>query len=479
MFVKTRFIRPVKFITLACVCMLLFSAVTFADQSDYNKKVLAPTFVLFDLDDPETYIYCKKPDLKIMPASTTKIMTCILALEHCPDLNVIVSVPDNAVKLKSTNTLMGLKRGEQLPLIDLLYGMMLPSGNDAAIAVATHVSGSVAEFAELMNAKAQELGMTNSHFMNASGVYNGQHYSTAADMGKLAAYAMKNEMFRKIVSTAEYDVPANDVRTTALHLVNTNRLVSDPKNSEFYYEYAIGCKTGSTEKGGKCLVAAAEKNGITLIALFMGVKDGGDKSTRIRRCFSDAKMLFEAAFNNLYSAITPSDIGLSDYSVETKITNATKRNRETGVVSCLVDFEPSEVTLKNDAIETIRQNPSFIRTKVDWDEDSLVAPIEKGRKLGTVTVSYLGKTLFTSSLTADRSVEAYDPAEDITPSPVPTFTPSPSPTPAPREESTETVEEFGRLPVLYIYFAVIVFVSLVLSIVLYSSTGINKKRRMK
>lgn len=115
----------------------------------------------------------------------------------------------------------------------MLYGLMLPSGNDAAIALAYHVAGDVEQFAELMNAKAAELGMTETHFVNASGVYKGQHYSTARDMARLAAYAMQNETFREIVKTAEYTVPANEVRKNELHLVNTNRLVSDPKDSKF------------------------------------------------------------------------------------------------------------------------------------------------------------------------------------------------------------------------------------------------------
>lgn len=435
-----------------------------ADQSDMNKKVLAPTFVVFDLERPDNYIYAKKPDMKIMPASTTKIMTCILALESCPDLNVIVPVPDTAVKLKSTNTLMGLKRGESLPLIDLLYGMMLPSGNDAAITVATFISGSVDQFAELMNQKATELKMENTHFTNASGVYNGQHYSTARDMGKLAAYALKNPMFRKIVSTAEYDVPGNEFRKNALHLVNTNRLVSDPNTSDFYYEYAIGCKTGSTEKGGKCLVAAAEKDGVTLVAVLLGVKDGGDKSTRIRRCFSDAKMMFKNIYDTMYHNYSTEELGIQAFEEDQLIKNATKLNNETGLLKCKSDFsEVSPIYISNEKAALIQNNSQFLQKKTEWFSELLNAPVSEGAVLGQTTFSYLDTVLYTIPLKATRSVKEYTSAEDITPSPAPT--PEVTPTPIPSFTPEPVIESSGNV----IKYAVFVFtlITLILIVLLY------------
>lgn len=412
---------------LLVLFLYLIAFSVYADESDMNRKVLAPTFIVVDADDPEHFIYAKKPDMKIMPASTTKIMTCILALEQCPDLSAIVPVPDTAVRLKSTNTLMGLKRGEALPLIDLLYGMMLPSGNDAAIAVATYISGSVEQFAELMNAKAAELGMENTHFTNASGVYNGKHYSTARDMLKLAVYALKNEMFRTIVSTAEYIVPGNDVRKSPLHLVNTNRLVSDPKSSDFYYEYAIGCKTGSTEKGGKCLVAAAEKDGVTLVAVLLGVKDGGDKSTRIRRCFSDSKMMFQTIYETMYREVSPADIGIGMISETVQVGNATKKNGETGALVCEADETGASKVLSEKKILEIKENPNGVTTQYQWNTDKLAAPIENGSIVGNVKISYQGVELFELPLSATRTVEAYSPEEDITPTPFMTATPELSP----------------------------------------------------
>lgn len=319
---------------------------------------------------------------------------------------------------------MGLKNGEALPLRDMLYGLMLPSGNDAAIALAYHVAGDVEQFAELMNAKAAELGMTETHFVNASGVYKGQHYSTARDMARLAAYAMQNETFREIVKTAEYTVPANEVRKNELHLVNTNRLVSDPKDSKFFYEYAVGIKTGSTAKGGKCLVAAAEKDGVTLIAVLLGVIEGGDRSTRIRRCFSDAKMLFENIYETLYTPVTPETLGLDLYEQQISVENSRLTDPEGGKLTLSVRFDPdAQCLLRADTVEAIRSDPAQLTVETDFASESVTAPVQAGDVLGTVTFHYRGKLLYTGELTASRSVEAYDPADAATP--VPSETPQP------------------------------------------------------
>lgn len=306
----------------------------------------------------------------------------------------------------------------------MLYGLMLPSGNDAAIALAYHVAGDVEQFAELMNAKAAELGMTETHFVNASGVYKGQHYSTARDMARLAAYAMQNETFREIVKTAEYTVPANEVRKNELHLVNTNRLVSDPKDSKFFYEYAVGIKTGSTAKGGKCLVAAAEKDGVTLIAVLLGVIEGGDRSTRIRRCFSDAKMLFENIYETLYTPVTPETLGLDLYEQQISVENSRLTDPEGGKLTLSVRFDPdAQCLLRADTVEAIRSDPAQLTVETDFASESVTAPVQAGDVLGTVTFHYRGKLLYTGELTASRSVEAYDPADAATP--VPSETPQP------------------------------------------------------
>lgn len=146
-----------------------------------ERTVFARGCVLIDASDPETPLYAKNPDAPIIPASTAKIMTCILAIEMAGDLNAAVVVPDEAARLGGSNSRMGLVRGESLPMRDLLYGLMLVSVNDAALAIACHLAGSAEDFAALMNGKAAALGMEDTRFAAPSGVYRSGYTSTAHD----------------------------------------------------------------------------------------------------------------------------------------------------------------------------------------------------------------------------------------------------------------------------------------------------------
>jgi D-alanyl-D-alanine carboxypeptidase len=203
-----------------------------------------------------------------------KIMTCILTLEHVEDLSETTVVTKQAANLKDSNSLMGMFYGETLTIDQLLHGLMLVSGNDAALMLANYIAGSVADYTDMANAKAAELGMTNTHFLNASGAYRSGQYSTARDMATLMSYALKNERFRELISTVKYSIEPNDVRKRADELENSNRLISDdPETSDVYCPLAIGGKTGSTVNGGKCLVAAGALDGARVIVVLIGADD--------------------------------------------------------------------------------------------------------------------------------------------------------------------------------------------------------------
>jgi D-alanyl-D-alanine carboxypeptidase (penicillin-binding protein 5/6) len=187
-------------------------------------------------------------------ASTTKIMTAILALEKAkPD--EIVTVSANASSQEGSS--IYLKTGEQISMENLVYGMMLNSGNDAACAVAEHIGGTSDEFALMMSEKAKEIGAKNTSFKNANGLDAAGHYSTAYDMAIISAYGLKNENFKNIVSTKNAQI---DNGETITYLKNHNKLL-------WNYDGCIGVKTGYTKKTGRCLVSAAEKDGVTLIAV--------------------------------------------------------------------------------------------------------------------------------------------------------------------------------------------------------------------
>lgn len=228
----------------------------------------ATSAILMDADSGRV-LYQQNADKQMLIASTTKIMTALVAIRE-GTLSDTVTVKREAALTEGSS--MYLKEGEQLTLETLLYGLMLCSGNDAAVAVADHVGGSQEGFAQLMNETAQELGMTNTSFANPNGLDHEKHYSTARDMAVLACAAMKNETLVRIVSTRTITIGG---RT----MTNHNKLLS-------YMDGCIGLKTGYTKAAGRTLVSCAEKNGQRLIAVTL--QDGND--------WADHQALYEYGF---------------------------------------------------------------------------------------------------------------------------------------------------------------------------------------
>lgn len=233
--------------------------------------------------DSGRVLYEKNADEHMLIASTTKIMTAIVVLEHC-ELDDLVEVDSRSAGIEGSS--MYLKAGESYTVEDLLYGLLLVSGNDAASALALHVADSMEEFAELMNAKAAELGMTESSFKNAHGLDEEGHYSTARDMAKLAAYCMGNEDFARIAGTVSHTVGEQT-------LVNHNRLLRE-------YDGCLGLKTGYTMAAGRTLVTCAERDGTRYVCVTLNDPDDWD----------DHKALYDWAFAN-YSFAEVIPAGLS------------------------------------------------------------------------------------------------------------------------------------------------------------------------
>ena len=210
-------------------------------------------------------LYSKDPDTKRYPASTTKILTCLIALENC-SLNETVTYSLNAVTLEEGSSSIDAVEGEQMSMKDCLYGLMLPSGNDCAIAIAEHIAGSVENFAEMMNERAEELGCTGSHFVNPNGLYDSDHYTTASDLCKIAQAAFNNSAFVEIVSHATYTIEATNMSESRV-LENTNYMIV--QNSSYYNDTVVGGKTGYLAEAGRCLVTMAKSNGMTVITVCM------------------------------------------------------------------------------------------------------------------------------------------------------------------------------------------------------------------
>ncbi len=226
-----------------------------------EPSVSAKSAVLIEAGSGEV-IFLKNADIRMSMASTTKIMTALVALENA-DISKLVSVSPLAVGVEGSSVY--LYPNERLTLEDLLYALLLESANDAAAAIAIEVGGSIEGFAELMNKKALELGLVDTHFDNPHGLDSETHYTTARELALIAREAMANEQFKTIASTYKRTIPLNETEGVRL-LLNHNRLLKS-------YEGAIGVKTGFTKKSGRCLVSAAERGGLTFIAVTLGAPD--------------------------------------------------------------------------------------------------------------------------------------------------------------------------------------------------------------
>jgi D-alanyl-D-alanine carboxypeptidase (penicillin-binding protein 5/6) len=222
-------------------------------------------------------LFGKNQDNIMFPASTTKIMTAIVALDAVD--NGEISLEQRLVMSQAAyDTLaidgssIALKVGEEMTLKNLLEGLLIASGNDAAVTIAEGVSGSIDAFVEKMNAKAAKIGLENTHFVNPHGLHHEQHYTTPRDMAKMAYYAMQRETFRSIVECAHIYLPATNM-SEQRYYINTNNLVSRMRYPYYFYDYATGIKTGSTSEAGYCLVSSAEKGDKSVIAVIFNAED--------------------------------------------------------------------------------------------------------------------------------------------------------------------------------------------------------------
>lgn len=223
-----------------------------------------------------SFIYEKNANARMPMASTTKIMTALVALENSPkDLSVTIS--KNAAGVEGSS--LYLKVGEVVSMRDLIYGLMLRSANDAAVAIAEAISGSVENFSALMNKKAKDLGLTDTHFENPHGLDSENHYTTAKELAIITAEALKNESFKEIVSTYKWTIDSSENQRV---VINHNKLLK-------LYDGAIGVKTGFTKRSGRCLVGAAERDGLTFITVTIDAPSD----------WNDHRMLFDLGYSTM------------------------------------------------------------------------------------------------------------------------------------------------------------------------------------
>lgn len=336
-----------------------------------DLQIFGEGAILMDADSSQV-LYEKNSHRKLYPASTTKIMTGILAIE-LGNLDDIVTIDNEIVSLTSGSHI-ALEPGEQLTLEQLLNALLIESANDSALAIAKHISGSIDVFVNLMNEKAKELGAKNTNFVNPNGLHDDDHVTTAHDLALMGQYAMKNDVFKSIVKNYTYNIPTTNKKNEPRFLKSANRLIYSNRkinvDGNFVatkYEGATGIKTGFTKKAQSCLVSSVNKNNRTLIAVVL--------NSNGENLFVDTHKLFNYGFNNFSNE----KLGFSNQFIE----NFKINKGISPVVSGI---------LKNDISYNIDKNKLNKVERKIISQKNLEAPIKEGDILGKIQY-YLGDTV--------------------------------------------------------------------------------------
>ena len=369
-------------VIIICLSVFPVSAVDYK----FNADTVSDEVYLENLN-AGAVVYEKNSNKRSYPASTTKIMTFIITAENVSDLeNTSVTIKQDIISgLDLESTVMGLSShiGEKVSVKDLLYGLMLPSGNDAALVLADYVGGGISGFVEKMNSKAAELGCKNTHFANPHGLYDTNHYSTAHDMALIAKHAMKIKGFMDICNTVYYT--PDGFKT--LH--NTNYMLdSEAEGGQYYYQYTKGIKTGYLDEAGKCLVTSSDKNGDKYLCVCLGA--AFSYAENVNYAMKDSAKLYDWAYKNLgvQTLYSPSN---SIASVDVKYV----RNVKT--LEAVPEKEISAFLPNN-------YDKKKLKVEINCPEQ-VDAPVAQGDMLGTVSVKYEDLDLGVTNLVAAEDVE--------------------------------------------------------------------------
>ena len=373
-----------KFLMLCCALTFTLGVRAFCVQP---PEIESQTAIVADAKTGQV-VYEKDADKKMYPASTTKIMTAIIALES-GELDDRITVSNTAVEgLYEMGSAVNLKPGETLTLEQLVKYLLVASGNDAANVIAEHFGGSNEAFAEIMNQKAKEIGCTSTNFVNPHGLHDENHYTTARDLYLIGAYAMKNPVFEEIVKLKEYTIEPNEVCKSKRLFYTTNHLISRWKKTDYIYSRAIGIKTGYTTPAGHCLVSGAAKGEQVYYSVVLGAPI--NQQTAKIMSFVDTKNLLEWAFDNFsQKEILSENKPVAEVAVKAaKDKDFLALEPQQSVVKLLAnDFDVSQITVK---------------TQTD---DNIKAPIKKGDVLGEATLEYDGKQIASVPLVAANDIE--------------------------------------------------------------------------
>ncbi len=345
------------------LCILFAPFTTVSEATDSAPSTSAQSAIIMELNSASV-LYSKSAHEKLPMASTTKVMTALVAIEQ-GNLNDMVVTDTSAYGVEGSS--IYLNRNEKMSLRDLLYGLMLRSGNDAAVAIACHIGGSVDGFVKLMNERAAQLGALNTCFLNPHGLPVEGHYTTAYDLALICREAMKNPVFKEITGTQYHTTTTGTVTRT---MMNKNKLLWE-------YDGAMGIKTGYTIAAGKCLTFAATRNGMTIVGVVLNCPN----------MFPDAVSLMDYAFNEyeLYNVIRAGS----------PIIRIQVANGYRDLLALNAETDISLPIKKSEGISLIPQ----IELK-----ENIQAPIMQGERLGTLNIYHNGSLIGSCDLVATKSI---------------------------------------------------------------------------
>jgi serine-type D-Ala-D-Ala carboxypeptidase (penicillin-binding protein 5/6) len=365
-------------VMLLLAALFMFNMLLYYKNADFIKvnAMSASAVTVMDVNSNRVLL-AQNEHTQMAMASTTKIMTAIVAIEESDNLDEMVQINDGAVGIEGTS--IYLRKGEKMPLRELLYGLMLASGNDASMAIGYHIGGGdLQAFVDMMNKKAEELGSKNTHFINTHGLDANGHYTTAYDLALIAAYAQKNADYAQIAGTKKRQITSTPEGHNRF-LLNKQRLLKS-------YEWCVGGKTGFTDNAGRCSVSAAKKDGLEVVCVVLNAPN----------MFEDSEQAFNSVFN-IYKRVEL----LKPYSYVDSV--AVEGGRQDKVK--LYTEKGFSYPLKEREIDNIKIEKEL--------PELLTSPLKKEQPVGKIKI-YLGKDLiFCENIYTIESVENLDINEKI------------------------------------------------------------------
>ncbi len=370
--------------------LLIFSIFSLNTASAFQIsgfELTAKGALLVSLDTGEI-IYSKNEHEKMYPASITKLLTAIVVLESAKDLDaekIVMTTTVRDILYRRQASAIGLQIDEELPVREALAGLLIASGGDVAYCLAEKYGSSVDDFMKKMNDTAKKIGMNDSHFGNPVGLHDEQTYTTPHDVYLLAKYALQFDIIKELTAKARYTLPATNKRKS--QILSTTNFLIDP-NTNYYYKYASGVKTGFTDQAGRCVVSTASYGGYNYICIIMGCENKDGK----RHEFLESANLYRWAFNNFeYKSILDINAPVGEIPVE---------------LSMNTDFlklYPKESLKK---ILPKKADESTVSLKVRLNSESVDAPIKSGQILGSADVIYAGEVIGNVDLVSHENVKA-------------------------------------------------------------------------